>query len=249
MEINKENETNTGIEKQNVSGEKDFAQKVIATYQSAFLRVKKILFNTQNEFQTINRENMPYTKVLTSYVLPLTAIAAVIAFIGWGLIGYPNPVSSHYGNFISEVASYYGNSSTGYGTSSAGYGIKMAIALFVLLAGGIYLTSLIVNFISENFGAPKNFDKAFSLVAYSCTPMMLGGIFHLIPSISWLWLLASACSFYLLYIGLKPMMQVSEEKKMPYLAISIGAIVVVFFILGWLLGRLLTVSVFGNISL
>ena len=51
-------------------------------------RVKNILVTPKTEWPTIERENDPHLKVLTTYVLLLAAIPAIAIFIGDGLIGY-----------------------------------------------------------------------------------------------------------------------------------------------------------------
>jgi len=217
--------------KKGVETSTEFVKQYTLIVQQFLQKIKNILVTPKTTWQTIESENSPSMKVLTSYVLPLTAIVAVMAFIGWGFIGF------------SQSTGYYN-----FRFHSASYGFKVAIAQVILMGGGIYLTALLVNLLSDNFGANKNFDKAFSLVAYSCTPVLLGGISHLIPSVSWLVLLFSFYGFYLFYIGLKPMMQVQEEKKTPYLALSIGSLIIVFFVLGWILTKIMEVSVIGNIA-
>jgi len=216
-----------------------FLQKIIEVYKCAFTKVKDILISPKTAWLSIESENLPNTKVFTSYILPLTVIAAIAAFIGWGFVGYSLPGYSGY---------------SGYGYTpprihSVAYGFKMLMALSALLVGCVYVISLIINLLAKSFQSRDNFEKAFSLVAYSCTPIILGGIFHLIPNISWMWLIVSLYSFYLFYTGLQPMMQTPEEKKMPYSIAGVLSLITVFFILGWILTKIFGVPVFGNIAL
>jgi Na+-translocating ferredoxin:NAD+ oxidoreductase RnfD subunit len=74
--------------------------------------------------------------------------------------------------------------------------------------------------------------KAFSLVAYSFTPALLGGIFCIYPKLSWLAPLALLYGLYLFYIGVEPIMKPLEEKKSTYSIVSVGCLVAVYFVLG-----------------
>ena len=51
-------------------------------------RVKEILTAPKKEWAVIAGENTPHAKLFIGYVLPLSLIPAIAAFIGYGLIGY-----------------------------------------------------------------------------------------------------------------------------------------------------------------
>ena len=182
-------------------------------------RVKNILFTPKTEWQTIEAENAPHMKVFTSYVALLALIPTIAAFIGYGLIGYRVPL-------LGNIA-------------SISLGIRYAIQYYILMAGGVYLTAFVINFLAENFGATKNFDKAFSLVAYAYTPMFVAGIFYILPSLAWIAGLGGIYSLYLLYIGLQPMMKQPAEKTTSYFVVSLIAMAVVYVVLGMILGAIL----------
>ena len=184
--------------------------KTTTIYKGVFSRVKQMLLSPQSEYQAIEQEDRPHTKVLTSYVLPLLLIPALFAFIGYGLVGYS-----------------YG----GYHFSDVGLGFRMAIVQIAVLLGGIYLSALIINVLADNFGATKNFNRTFSLVAYAYTPMLLAGIFHILHSLWWLVFLVGLYGLYLIFVGLKPMLKPTEEKEGTYYIISLAVIVVGYIIL------------------
>ena len=50
-------------------------------------RAKNILINPQKEWQVINGEAGNPAGITTSYLLPLTLVGGIAAFIGFGLIG------------------------------------------------------------------------------------------------------------------------------------------------------------------
>jgi hypothetical protein len=156
-------------------------------------RVKNVLVSPKTEWQTIEAENAPHVKVFTTYVIILAAIPAVAAFIGYGLIGY---------------------SVFGVKVSTMGWGIRQAILQYIVMSGGVYLTAFVIDALASNFGARKDFNRAFSLVAYAYTPMFVAGVFYILPSLSWLASLAGLLyGLYLLYIGLQPMMKAPAEKQ------------------------------------
>ena len=181
-------------------------------------RVKNVLVSPKTEWQAIEAENAPHAKVFTTYVVPLALIPAVAAFIGYGLIGY---------------------SVSGLHFASIGFGIRQAIIQYVLMLGGTYLTAFIIDALAVNFGAQKDFNRAFSLVAYAYTPMFLAGIFYILPLLAGIALLAGLYGLYLLYIGLQPMMKVPSEKQTAYFIVSLIVMVVVWGILLFLLTAIL----------
>ena len=181
-------------------------------------RVKNILITPKTEWQTIEAENTPHVKVFTSYVVPLALIPAIAAFIGYGLIGY-SVLGVHIG--------------------SIGWGIRYAINYYIMMLAGTYITAFVINALAEGFGATKNLDKAYSLVAYAYTPMFIGGIFYILPALSLIAGLAGLYGFYLLYIGLQPMMKQPAEKTTTYFVVSFLVMIVVYAVVGMILGAVL----------
>ena len=101
------------------------------------------------------------------------------------------------------------------------YGIKLAVQQVVSIIAGCYLMAWILNELAEKYGAAKNFDRAFGLIAYCYTADCISGIFMMIPALKFLSVLGSLYSFYLLYTGIRPMMNVPEEKVNNYYIISL----------------------------
>jgi len=181
-------------------------------------RVKNILVSPKTEWQTIDGENDSHMVLLTKYVLLLAAIPAIAAFIGYGLIGY-----RVFGHHFASVS----------------MGIRQAIVHYITMVGGIYITAFVIDLLAGNFGSQKNFDKAFSLVAYAFTPALVGGIFYIYHPLSFLAGLASIYSLYLLYIGLAPMMKTPDEKRTSYFVISLLVMLAAYFVLSLVLAAIL----------
>ena len=194
-------------------------------------KVKNILVSPKTEWQTIEAENAPHAKVFTSYVVILAIIPAVAAFIGYGLIG-PKGYRA-----AADLAAAFGVSTAS--TNLLALGLRQAITQYLTMLGGVYLTAFVIDALAANYGARKDFNRAFSLVAYAYTPMFVGGVFYIFPSYSWLALLAGVYGLYLLYIGLQPMMKAPEEKQTAYFVVSLIVTVVVSFVLSAVLAAVL----------
>jgi len=184
-------------------------------------RIKGILTAPQKEWTVIENEHTPHAKLFMEYVLPLSLIPAIAAFIGYGLLGY-----SAFGVHIHSMS----------------LGIRQAILQWISMAGGVYLTAFVINALAESFGAKKDFDRAFSLVAYSYTPWLIGGIFYILPSLAILAFLAALYGLYILYLGMQPMMKAPTERNTGYFIVSLLALIVVSAIISVVLGAILISS-------
>jgi len=181
-------------------------------------KVKNILLNPKTEWEVISEKNDTHLKILTAYLIPLALIPAIAGFIGYGIFGF---------------------SLMGIHTSFANIGIRHALISFISTLGGAYLSAWIIASLADKFESVKNFDKAFSLVAYSYTPMCVAGILLLIPSLSFVATLGGLYGLYLLYLGIAPVMKTPEEKKNTYFIVSLLCVVVVSAIVSVVLGALI----------
>jgi hypothetical protein len=181
-------------------------------------RIKNILVSPNTEWQTIEAENLPHSKVFAGYVVPLALIPAVCALVGYGLIGY-SVLGVHVGSF--------------------GWGLRQAIVQYAMMLGSTYLTAFVIDALAAGYGATKDFNRAFSLVAYAYTPMFVAGVFYLLPSLAWLASLAGLYGLYLLYMGLQPMMKAPAEKQTSYFVVSLIVTIVVAAVLSFILSAIL----------
>lgn len=183
-------------------------------------RVKNILLTPKKEWVAIESESYPWVKLLTLYLIPLALIPAIGSFIGYGLIGH-SVLGFHIGGTLS-------------------WGIRQAAISFCSSVGGVLITAFILNLLAEQFGAKKNFDRAFALVAYSYTPVYVAGILYILPSLSVIAMLAGLYGLYILYTGLQPVMKTPPEKVTVYFIVGLVCVIVVSVVLAALLGAILT---------
>ncbi len=185
-------------------------------------RVKEIVLQPKKAWESIKTEETTVSEILKNYVLPLALIPAVASFIGYGFIGVRVPFVGH--------------------MNSIEWGLSQAITSFVSMFLGILVSGWVISWLAPKFNTTLSLNDAVKLVAYSYTPALLGGIFNLIPTLAILAALAGLYSLYVLYLGFKPITNVSEEKTTSYFVVSLVVIVAIYFVLGVILGVILSTA-------
>ncbi len=176
-----------------------------------FERAKKIIISPKEEWAVIDQENTSVTDLIIKYLIPLALIPAIASFIGFGIF---------------------------FKFSSFSLGLKYAIIYLVTYIGGALLTAFIIDALAPSFASTKDFRKAFQLVVYSYTPVMVAGIVMIFPSLSVLVLIAGLYSLYLLFIGIKPLMKTPDDKVAIYFIVSLVVLIVVYFVVSAVLTRI-----------
>ncbi|MDZ4796302.1 MAG: Yip1 family protein [Bacteroidota bacterium] len=181
-------------------------------------RAKNILLTPKTEWDAVNNETPDTTKILTTYVIPLVAVGAIAAFIGWGFIG-----KSYFGFKIkgTELGIRYG--------------------LIALIAGivSVFLMAFVVDALAPTFKSEKNFGRSFQLAAYSYTAGWVGGIFNLLPSLAIIGALAGIYGLYLLYIGLPKLKKTPQEQVTGYFIASLVTMILASFVIALILTSIL----------
>jgi len=178
-------------------------------------RAKNIILKPKDEWAVIEQETTPVSELVTSYLIPLALIPAVAGFIRYGVIGY--------GHFLGP---------------SISWGIKQAIVSFVASIGGAYLSAIVIDSLAPNFNSVKDFRKSMQLVVFSYTPMLIAGIFALIPALGIL-SIVGLYGLYLLYLGIAPIMKTPEDKVTGYFVVSLLVIIIVYVVLAAILSALI----------
>jgi hypothetical protein len=181
-------------------------------------RVKNILITPKTEWDVINSETPDVPKILTTYVLPLVAVGAICAFIGWGLIG-----KSYFGIRFHDT----------------GWGIRYA--LIALLSGviSVYLTAFVIDALAPTFKSEKNFGRSFQLAAYSFTAGWVGGIFNILPSLAIIGSLIGLYGLYLMYLGLPKLKKTPQEQTTGYFIATLVTMIVASFVISLILVAIL----------
>ncbi len=171
-------------------------------------RVKNILLKPKEEWPVIAGETTSTAELYTNYIIPLAAIPAVSMFIGWSVVGLP---------FVGRI--------------SMTTGLTMMVTQFVMALIGVFVLSLVIDFLAPNFGGEKNASQALKVAAYSMTAAWLAGIFQILPMLGILGIVG-LYSLYLLYLGLPVLMKVPADKAVAYTVVVIIAGIVIWVLVG-----------------
>jgi hypothetical protein len=163
-----------------------------------FQRIQNILVSPATEWPVIAGEPNNAVLLITTFAFPLIGIGAVATFLGYALQGAPLG------------------------------GLELAILNFILLAIFTVAIAIVASKIAPQFGGRDDVGAALKLSVYSQVPGWLGGIFMLIPAIGAIGILFALYDIYLIYTGATPMLGVAGERRGPFTAILVGAIIVIF---------------------
>ncbi|MBI3137234.1 MAG: YIP1 family protein [Sphingobacteriales bacterium] len=186
-------------------------------------RAKNIMFTPKTEWDAVNGEEANIPGIITGYVVPLAGAAAVAAFIGYAFIG----------------VNVFGVRFKG-----MDWGLYQGITVLASALLSVFVSAFVIDALAPSFGSEKNLGKSVQLVAYSWTPGWVGGLLAIIPSLGIIGSLAGLYGLYLLYEGLPKLKKTPEDKKVGYFVVSLIVIIVVFWVIGLILSKIL-MSVFG----
>lgn len=182
-------------------------------------RAKNIMMQPKAEWQRIATENTGLGALLTGYVLPLAAIGAVAGVIGSMLF----------------LGMLFGAA----GLIPAVIGAAISVGMTLL---GVFLCGLLINALASSFGSQPNQVRANQLAAYSATASLIGSWGAIIPFLGWLFALAGGIySVVLFYMGLTPMMQTPEDKRVLFtIVLALIAVAV-----AWVFAMVMTTALLG----
>jgi len=178
-----------------------------------FGRLKAILFSPKEEWQVIEAENPTQAETIR-YLSILILITSALFFFSFWTTWHP------YFSMISNslLKTDYTRTAT-----LVALGIvvlsTVLIIFFTILCN--YLAAIIINALSDQFGASKDFNKVFSLLGYSSTPMCIVGILSLWTPLLFLSWLLGIYVIYLLYLGTKLLIKPDTGKQVGYVIMSI----------------------------
>lgn len=181
-------------------------------------RAKDIILKPKETWPVIAAESATTQSIFVPYVVILAAIGPIAGFIGGQVFG------------ISLLGVTYKPPLVGALVQAVlGYGISLVT---------VFLLSLIIDALAQNFGGQKNPTQALKVAAYSGTAGWIAGILGLIPVLSLLGLLAGIYGLYLLYLGLPVLMKAPEEKALGYTAVVVVVWIVLVVIASVVIGAI-----------
>jgi len=186
-------------------------------------RIKTLLFNPKAAWEEISQEEISNSKIMWSYFFPLLLIPVIATFVSYGIIGY-------------RVA-FFGS------VHSLELGFRSALSILLSTLAGTLISAFIIDALVPSFGSEKNFNKALQLIVYSYTPGLIGGIFYFYYATSLLGPILGLYGLYLLFLGLKPMMKIADDKQAAYFIVSLMVTIIVFSVLMFGMNELLTSNI------
>jgi uncharacterized membrane protein (DUF485 family) len=165
-------------------------------------RVKGILLDPKAEWPKIEAEPGDFGWLFTNYVMYVSAIPPVCAFIGTSLIGI-------HGFHVGIVA-----------------GVMHAVLSYVLTIVGVFIAAYVIDYLAGTFSARRDFNNAMRVACYTPTAAWVVGIFNLIPFLGILGILG-LYSLYLLHTGLGALMRPPADKAMIYTVVTVVCCIVI----------------------
>ena len=195
-------------------------------------RAKNILLKPTDEWNVIASEPATVGGLFTGYAVPFLALGVVASTIAVGVLGIGAD----------------GFAALGLGTVGLSVGVGMAAVGFVLSTAMLFIMAFIVNAVSPSFNGKSDLVQSMKLMTYASTPAWVAGIIApFIPGIGFLFSLAGiAYVVYLIYLGLKPVLGVPQEKVAGFTVVTVIIYIVLSTILTVFIGGILIATFFGS---
>ncbi len=178
-------------------------------------RAKNIIMKPSAEWEAIRLEPMTIAEMFKGYVMILAAIPAIAGFIGNVLVG-----TSMFGTHT---------------RMAFGTGIVYAILTYGFSLLSVYVIGLIIDYLAPTFGVQKDKAGSIKVAAFAYTPAWLAGIFGIIPMLSVLGIVG-LYSLYLLWVGLRIVKEVPQDKMLGYYLLVIVLAIVYSVVAGMIIG-------------
>lgn len=136
------------------------------------------------------------------YLMPMAAIPAVANLIGWGIVGR----TYRTWGMVTTVRDW---------SKAFSFGFSSFLAAVIT----VWVAAFLADRLAGSFRSEKNFIQSFRLMVYAMTPVLLGGVFNLIPSISMVGSVIALYAVVLLYTGIPLMKRTHEESRTSYLLV------------------------------
>lgn len=180
-------------------------------------RAKNILITPKTEWQAVAAESTPHMPVITGYVLPLAAVAALAAFIGSVFVGASlGPLGTVRTGVVAGIVA-----------------LVLSVVMSVVM---VFVMGAIIDALAPTFGAQKNMSQAVKVAAYAYTPVWVLSVLTILPALGLLVIIGALYAIYLLYLGLVAVMRAPQEKAIGYTAVVVVVGIVVGVIISMVVG-------------
>lgn len=196
-------------------------------------RAKNILLQPAQEWEVIAKEPATVGGIFTGYAAILALLPAIASALFMGVLGIG-----------------LGGMGTG-GAMMAGLGmsywITTAVVGYFVGLGLLWLVSFIVKSVSPSFNGNSDMVQATKLMVYSATPTWVAGLVSWVPVLGVLLSLAAmAYAVYLIYLGVRPVMEVPQEKVAGMTVVTVLIYLVASLVIGAMIAAAVISMVFGG---
>lgn len=180
----------------------------------------RLVLSPGEEWRTIGDEAPEPRSVLGSFVLPLACVPAAAWSIKLSLFG--------------------GEGAQGAEGAAMGFAqvLQSGLTVWACSALSVLVLALSIYVLAPLFLPSRNWPRSLQVAAYSSAPALLGGVILAIPDVAYLALLPAFQSCYVMYAGLKLVLDVKEDNAAEYVALSIVLLTIATTLLGALGGAL-----------
>lgn len=196
-------------------------------------RAKNILLNPKAEWDAIAKEPATVGGLFTGYACILALIPAIAGILFMGVLGIG---LSGMGGASGMMA--------GLGLS---YWATTAVVGYIVGLGLLWLVALIVKAVSPSFNGTSDMVQATKLMVYAATPTWVVGLVSWVPVLGWvLSIAAMAYAVYLIYLGVRPVLEVPQEKVSGMTVVTILIYIVASFVIGGIIAAAIIGSMFSG---
>ena len=118
----------------------------------------------------------------------------------------------------------------------AGFAIVEAVLLYLFDVAAVYILGVVIRTLASSFGSSPDPVKALKLAAYTYTPAFLIAVVFVFPILDILGILGLLYGLYVLYIGLPIMLGTPKEKAIPYVFVTLIAVIIIYFVFAAIIG-------------
>jgi hypothetical protein len=188
-------------------------------------RVVNLCIRPLKEWSIIAGEQNAPVQVLLRYYLPLLLIPSLALVLGYGLFGKTTS-----DGFISFVIKGWN------------IGIQKALTYLFTTPIVLIISSLAIDNLAPVFRSTRNFERTLVFLGYASTPVLLSGVFYLVPVLDFMFLPGIIVSYVLLWFGIPLMKDTPKASISAYffamVIITLSALALVHMIIKSMLGAI-----------
>jgi len=188
-------------------------------------RVINLFLRPSKEWHAISEEHFTLGQFSVRYMIPLMLIPLFSLVIGYGLVG-----KTSNDGFISLAIKGWD------------IGIQKALIYLFTMPITVFLSALAIDYLAPVFRSSRNLERTVTLLGYATTPVLLSGVFSLVPILGFMFLLGIVAAFALLWFGIPVLKSTPKASVSAYflamVIVTMSILALVHLIIKTLLGAI-----------